>query len=637
MGVLSDVREPAQLSGLDEAQLKCLAAEIREFLISSVCRTGGHLGPNLGVVELTIALHRVFDSPHTPIVFDTGHQAYVHKLLTGRAEGFARLRQQGGLSGYPSRAESEHDLVENSHASTALAYADGLSKGRQLLGEQRPVVAVIGDGALTGGLAWEALNNLGTAGRPVVVVLNDNGRSYSPTIGGLSHHLRRLRDRPGYDSLVDLLGGTSSDVPPVLASSVFDELGFGYLGPLDGHDIAALEAALTHAAGLRRPVVVHVLTEKGRGYRPAELDQADHMHTVGVIDPATGTAPRPLSQQSQPVASPKRSWTDVFADTLVELAGDRPDLVGVSAAMLGPTGLQRLLDRYPERCFDVGIAEQQAVTSAAGLAMSGAHPVVAIYATFANRAFDQILMDVALHRLPVTFVLDRAGITGPDGASHHGIWDLSMLGTVPGMRVAAPRDSQTLSDELREAVAHTGGPTAIRFPKGTAGPAVPALRRIGGLDVLAEPVDPDPDRPTDVLLVAVGARGTAAVEAAGRLAAAGVGCTVVDPRWVLPVDRGLGPLASAHSHVVTVEEGVLAGGVGSRVAQLLAETGVRTPVTELGLPNDFAPHASRAELLARYGLDASGVADRVLAALDDHTAVPAPLLDEITTLRVRTG
>lgn len=626
MSILNDLSGPADLRSLDEPQLTKLAHEVREFLIGSVCSTGGHLGPNLGVVELTMALHRVFTSPFTPIVFDTGHQAYVHKILTGRRSGFASLRTAGGLSGYPNRAESTHDVIENSHASTALSYADGLSKAFELSGSDRAVVAVIGDGALTGGLAWEALNNLGVSGRPVIIVLNDNGRSYSPSVGGLPRHLARLGDRRGYAAVVEQLGGTAATTGTAAATGtpartdadtgadcLFTALGFDYLGPVDGHDAAAVEAALAQAQSRRHPVVVHCLTSKGRGYAPAENDLADHLHTVGVVDVATGHVPRSAQTTMQSAAT----WTDAFADALLEAGEAHPEVVAISAAMLGPTGLQRFADRYPDRCFDVGIAEQHAITSAAGLAMGGAHPVVALYATFAGRAYDQLLLDVGLHRLPVTLCLDRAGITGPDGPSHHGIWDLSMLGGIPGMRVAAPRDAQSLSEELHDAVAYREGPTALRFPKSSLGPPIRAEERWDGLDVLRAA------RRAAVLIVAVGATAAAALEAADALAADGTECTVIDPRWVLPVNPELVDLADRHRVVVTVEDGIRAGGVGSQIAQAVAAAGVTVPVTSVALPTEYIPHGSRAELIARYGLDAHGIADAV------RTAVCGPRLGRL--------
>lgn len=600
MSILDALNGPVELRALNAAQLLQLAAEIRGFLVESVCRTGGHLGPNLGVVEITMALHRVFDSPQTPIVFDTGHQAYVHKLLTGRRAGFGALRTAGGLSGYPSRAESVHDVVENSHASTALSYADGLSKAFELSGSDRTVVTVVGDGALTGGLSWEALNNLGTARRPVVIVLNDNGRSYSPTIGGLPRHLQRLQERSGYAAVVERLGGTAPG-PANSSESLFSALGFEYLGPVDGHDVSALESALAEAQRRRVPVVVHCLTRKGCGYAPAENDPVDRLHTVGIVDAATGHAPR--SAQTTRVSA--KTWTDAFADGLLEAGEAHEDVVAISAAMLGPTGLQRFADRFPDRCFDVGIAEQHALTSAAGLAMGGAHPVVALYATFANRGFDQLLLDIGLHRLPVTLSLDRAGITGPDGPSHHGIWDLSMLGCIPGMRVAAPRDAQSLSEELHEAVAYAEGPTALRFPKSKLGAPIRAREQWQGLDILRAA-----DRAT-VLIVAVGATAAAAVDASDALAADGVEATVVDPRWVLPVNPALVELAEGHRLIVTVEDGIRAGGVGSQIAQALAASGARRPVVNVALPTEYIPHGSREELLVRYGLDSAGIANSV--------------------------
>ena len=604
MGVLDRIDNPVDLRRLDAGQLVQLADELREFLVGSVCRTGGHLGPNLGVVELTIALHRVFDSPEVPIVFDTGHQSYVHKILTGRRAGFAGLRQAGGLSGYPNRAESVHDLVENSHASTALSYADGLSKAFTAAGDPgREVVALIGDGALTGGLSWEALNNLGRSGRRVIIVLNDNGRSYSPTIGGFPHHLSRLGDRPGYDALQHLLGGTPAHAsgPVRPRGGLFEDLGFSYLGPVDGHDVAAVETQLRLARELAGPVVVHCRTSKGSGYQPAEDDDADHMHAVGVVDPLTGRADAPA----------KQTWTDAFADALVEVGGRRRDVVAVSAAMLGPTGLQRFADRFPGRCFDVGIAEQHALTSAAGMAMGGLHPVVALYATFANRAFDQELLDVGLHGLPVTLVLDRAGVTGPDGPSHHGMWDLALLGVVPGIRVAAPRDAQTLVEGFGEAL-DVSGPTVLRFPKAALGAPLPALRRQDGLDVLHETTE------QHVLIVAVGVMAAPAVAAAERLAEEGISCTVVDPRWVLPVSEPLLELAAAHRTVVTVEDGVRDGGVGSRLATELGSRGVDVPVRCLGLPTEYLAHGTRAALLEQLGLGVAGVAEAVRSA---HRAV----------------
>ncbi|MER5886701.1 1-deoxy-D-xylulose-5-phosphate synthase [Streptomyces sp. NPDC001941] len=603
--LLCELDCPKALRGLSQEALASLAEEIRGFLIERVTAVGGHLGPNLGVVELTLALHRVFDSPHDTLLFDTGHQAYVHKLLTGRVADFDRLREHGGLSGYPSRTESEHDVVENSHATTALSYADGLAKARQLQDQQdRAVVAVIGDGAMTGGMAWEAMNNLGARqDRPVVVVLNDNERSYAPTIGALADHLQQLRG-DGADSVDWLLDGAPSALPRPLpvAGNLFELLGFAYLGPVDGHHLPSVEEALQVARELGRPVVVHVVTVKGRGYAPAEADQAERMHAVGVLDPASGL-PRTAS---------KPTWTHVFAEELSLLGERHRDLVAITAAMPGPTGLAAFGNRFPERFFDVGIAEQHAVTSAAGLATAGLHPVVAVYATFLGRAFDQVLMDVALHRLPVTFVLDRAGITGPDGPSHHGMWDLTILGAVPGMRVAVPRDARQLRELLAEAVTCADGPTALRFPKAGAQGDLPALERLGPVDVLHR------SGVRDVLLVTVGPLAAPALEAARSLAATGIGVTVVDPRWVLPVPHQLVELAARHRLVVTVEDNTRSGGAGTAVARALADAGSTVPVRVLGLPGRFIPAGQRTDLLAAAGLHPAGIVHAVLRARAGH-------------------
>jgi 1-deoxy-D-xylulose-5-phosphate synthase len=604
--LLSTVRTPQDVRAMTLDQLVRLAAEIRDFLVDRVSRTGGHLGPNLGVVELTLALHRVFESPRDSLVFDTGHQGYVHKILTGRQERFDQLRQRGGLSGYPNQAESEHDLVENSHASTALSYADGLAKAYALRHERRHVVAVVGDGALTGGMCWEALNNIAAARNPLVIVVNDNGRSYAPTIGGLADHLATLRLNPGYEKLLDQVKGALEHTPLVgrplyealhavkkgvkdalAPQALFEDLGIKYVGPVDGHDLAALESALRRAKGFGGPVIVHAVTRKGYGYQPAEDDLEDCLHSPSAFDVETGKA----------LAAPAQRWTNVFAEELIAIADERPDVVAITAAMPGPTGLAKLADKHPDRVFDVGIAEQHAVTSAAGLAMGGLHPVVAIYATFLNRAFDQLLMDVALHRLPVTFVLDRAGITGPDGPSHHGVWDLAILGVVPGLRVAAPRDAVTLCEELREAVS-VAAPTVLRFPTGAVLPELPAVRRLGAVDVLAE----SPDK--DVLLVAVGAFGHLGVEVAHAIE----GVTVVDPRWVRPIPAELVSLAGEHRLVVTVEDGVRAGGIGDALGQALRDSGVDVPLRNLGVPVGWHPHGSRTELLTDLGLTARDVA-----------------------------
>jgi len=616
-GLLARITCPADLRGLGPQDLALLSAQIRDFLVAKVSRTGGHLGPNLGVVELTLALHRVFDSPADRLLFDTGHQAYVHKIVTGRQAGFDLLRQRGGLTGYPNQGESEHDVIENSHASTALSYADGMAKAFAVRGEKRHVVAVVGDGALTGGMCWEALNNIATSGNPLVIVVNDNGRSYAPTIGGLADHLGTLRLNPGYEKVLDLvkeaLGRTPLVGPPlfealhavkkgikdaVAPQAMFEDLGIKYIGPVDGHDIAAVESALRRAKGYGGPVIVHAVTRKGYGYRPAEDDEADCLHGPGAFDIVTGRATAP----------PSLKWTSVFADELVALADERTDIVGITAAMAEPTGIAKLMRKYPARAFDVGIAEQHAATCAAGLALGGLHPVVAVYATFLNRAFDQVLLDVAMHRLPVTFVLDRAGITGPDGPSHYGIWDMSIFGVVPGLRIAAPRDAATLRAELREAVEVTDGPTIVRFPTGSVPPDLPAVDRIGGLDVLSR------TGAKDVLLVAVGAFGHLAVDAAARVAEQGYGVTVVDPCWVRPVPAELVALAAGYRLVVSVEDGIRTGGVGDAIAAALREAGIATPVRNLGVAPGWHPHGSRGEILAELGLTAQDVARQTVEA-----------------------
>ncbi len=635
MSLLASITGPRDLDALTPDQLEQLAQEVREFLIQNVARTGGHLGPNLGVVELTIALHRVFDSPNDPFVFDTGHQSYVHKLLTGRQD-FSRLRSRGGLAGYPQRSESVHDVVESSHASSSLSWADGISRALNRTGRtDRHVVAVVGDGALTGGMTWEALNNISDDNeRNLVIVVNDNGRSYAPTIGGMARYLNRVRTTDGYenlrrgsDSFFRKLGpagravyrGVRGGAHGFLSrfsnnAALYSNLDIKYLGPIDGHDLPVLEETLRLAKAYRAPVIVHVITEKGQGYEPARNDEADQFHAVGKIDPATG---EPLG------ASDGQAWTDVFSEALVEAGEQRDDIIAVTAAMLRPTGLRPFAQRFPERVYDVGIAEQHAVASAAGLAFGGLHPVVAIYATFMNRAFDQVMMDVALHKAGVTFVLDRAGVTGPDGPSHHGVWDLAMLQLVPGIRIAAPRDEARLREEFAEAIAVDDAPTVVRFPKGNVAADQPAIERLSdGVDVLWRHGE------EDVLLVGIGPMTRLAVEVAERLRAQGIGATVIDPRWVVPVQPSVVRLAAAHRLVITIEDGIRVGGVGTRVRQVLREAGVDTAVDELGLPDEFLNHATREQILDDAGLNAAKIAQDVVAqVLGTRIPVARPSTD----------
>ncbi|HWH96901.1 MAG TPA: 1-deoxy-D-xylulose-5-phosphate synthase [Pseudolysinimonas sp.] len=633
MTLLEGIRGPRDLDALSKDELAQLGDEIRRFLVTEVSKTGGHLGPNLGVVELTMAIHRVFDSPRDAVLFDTGHQSYVHKLLTGRQD-FSRLRMKGGLAGYPQRSESEHDIVESSHASSSLSWADGISRAFAMTGQgDRYVVAVVGDGALTGGMTWEALNNISDDNsRRLVIVVNDNGRSYAPTIGGMARFLNDVRTRRSYRRLYrtsqqvfDRFGtvgrafyrGTRGAVHGFLArftnnQALYSNLDIKYLGPVHGHDLAALESTLRQAKEYEAPVIVHVITEKGHGYGPAIADIADQFHAVGQIDPETG----------EPVEAPSRpSWTSVFADEIVELADENPRLVGITAAMLRPTGLHRFAEKYPERVFDVGIAEQHAVTSAAGLAYGGLHPVVALYATFVNRAFDQVLMDVALHRAGVTFVLDRAGVTGPDGPSHHGMWDLAILQAVPHIRIAAPRDSARLREQLREAVNVDDGPTVLRYSKGSVGSELDAARRTAdGVDVLREAAH------RDVLVVTVGPMAKLGLQVAERLAAQGIGATVVDPRWVIPVPASIIDLARDYRLVVTIEDGIRVGGIGTRIRQELRAAGVDTAVDELGLPDEFLDHGERGEILADVGLSDQHIArDIVAQVLGTRIPVARPL------------
>ncbi|MBA2507904.1 MAG: 1-deoxy-D-xylulose-5-phosphate synthase [Nocardioidaceae bacterium] len=629
MGLLDGIAGPGDLRTLSDAELDDLAEEIRERIVSAVAHHGGHLGPNLGVVELTLALHRVFDSPRDRVLFDTGHQAYVHKMVTGRAAAFDRLRQQGGLSGYPSREESDHDTIENSHASTSLSYADGLAKAYAVRGVDRHVVAVIGDGALTGGMAWEALNTIAAGkDRPLVVVVNDNGRSYAPTAGGLAARLAETRTNPRYETTLNSIKGRLNRVrfvgPPtygalhavkrglkdaIAPQGLFEDLGLKYVGPVDGHDRKAVERALDLAKKFGGPVLVHVVTEKGHGYARAVAHEVDQMHQSYPFDPDTGES----------LATPVTTWTHVFRDEIAVLAAERDDIVGVTAAMLQPTGLDAFADKFPDRVYDVGIAEQHAVTSAAGLALGGVHPVVAIYATFLNRAFDQTLLDVALHGCGVTFVLDRAGLTGEDGPSHNGMWDLSLLAVVPSMRVAAPRDGSRLRELLREAVAVDDAPTAVRFPKGAVPADLDPIDNVDGVDVLVRPATVEQGR--RVLIVAAGAMAHVAVEAAELLGASDepATVTVVDPRWVLPVAPLLIDLARDHDLVVTVEDNGRAGGFGSAVCSALVDAEVDTPVVVRAVPQQFHAHAKPAVLRERAGLSPRGVADAVSEWLSRHS------------------
>ncbi|MCQ1580526.1 1-deoxy-D-xylulose-5-phosphate synthase [Streptomyces parvus] len=616
MDLLTRIKGPRDLDRLSLGELDQLAEEIRTFLVDAVSKTGGHLGPNLGVVELTIALHRVFESPKDKVLWDTGHQAYVHKLLTGRQD-FSRLKMKGGLSGYPSRAESDHDIIENSHASGVLGWADGMAKANEVLKKDNHVVAVIGDGALTGGMAWEALNNIAAAkDRPLVIVVNDNERSYAPTIGGLANHLATLRTTDGYERflargkdilertpvvgrpLYETLHGAKKGLKDFIApQGMFEDLGLKYVGPIDGHDVEALESALQRAKRFGGPVIVHCLTEKGRGYTPALEDEADRFHAVGKIHPDTGL----------PISTSGLDWTSVFGEEMVKLGQEREDIVAITAAMLQPVGLGKFEESFPDRIYDVGIAEQHGAVSAAGLATGGLHPVFAVYATFLNRAFDQVLMDVALHKCGVTFVLDRAGITGTDGASHNGMWDMSILQCVPGLRIAAPRDADQVRAQLREAVAVDDAPTVVRFSKGAVGPAVKAVGKAGGMDILREPEAARPD----VLIVSVGALAPMCLEIADLLDAQGISSTVVDPRWVKPVDEALAPLAERHRVVVTVEDNSRAGGVGSAVSQALRDAGVDVPLRDFGIPPVFLDHASRGEVMTDIGLTAPDIARQV--------------------------
>ena len=616
--MLESIKSPADLKKLNLEQVTSLADEIRSFLIEQVSKSGGHLGPNLGVVELTIAMHRVFESPKDVIVFDTGHQSYVHKLLTGRMSGFDKLRQRGGIAGYPNRSESEHDVVENSHASTALSWSDGIAKGFSLTNQKdRVVVCVVGDGALTGGMSWEALNNIAASkNERLVIIVNDNERSYSPTIGGLATYLSTLRTTSGYEKFLDwgkgvlektpvvghpiyeTLHGVKKGIKDIVApQGMFEDLGLKYFGPVDGHDVVAIEKALKIAKDYYAPVLVHVITEKGRGHAPALNDEAEKFHAVGVVDPETG----------QPLSKSGKSWTSVFSDELVKIGAERKDVVAITAAMMGPTGLDKFEKAFPERTFDVGIAEQHATTSAAGMAFAGLHPVVAVYSTFLNRAFDQLLLDVALHKAGVTFVLDRAGVTGDDGPSHNGMWDLALTGIVPTLHVAAPRDGERIKETLREALDISDAPSLIRFPKGAVNPDIPAFERRDGIDVLYR------GESADVLLVSIGAFAAIAVEAAAQAYREGVGVTVIDPRWVKPLPKSLITMAQRYKSVVVLEDGIKHGGIASTVSELFRDAQLNVPVHSIGLPLSFLEHAKRTQILEDLGITVQNITRSLVA------------------------
>ena len=615
--MIESIKSPRDLDALTHDQLDALAAEIRSFLVEKVSKTGGHLGPNLGVVELTIAIHRVFESPKDVVLFDTGHQSYVHKILTGRAEKFDKLRQRGGIAGYPNRSESEHDVIENSHASTALSWGDGISRGFSLTQQDdRHVVVVVGDGALTGGMSLEALNNIASQeSRNLVIIVNDNERSYSPTIGGVATYLSTLRVTQGYERFLDwgkevlsktpvvgtpiyeTLHGMKKGIKDIVApQGMFEDLGLKYMGPIDGHDITAMEKALTKAKEFGEPILIHAITEKGRGYQPAVEDEAEKFHAVGIVDPETG----------EPIAKSGTSWTQVFSDELVRIGHKREDIVAITAAMLGPTGLDAFQKHFPERTIDVGIAEQHAVTSAAGMAFTGLHPVVALYSTFLNRAFDQVLLDVALHKAGVTFVLDRSGITGDDGPSHNGMWDLAITGIIPTLHVAAPRDGARLKETLNEAVAISDAPSLLRFPKGAVIEDIPAFERRDGIDVLYR------GESADVLLVSVGALAHVAVEAASQAYREGVGVTVIDPRWVKPLPVSLITMAQRYKSVVVLEDGIRHGGIASTISEMFRDAGLMVPIHSIGVPLEFIEHSKRGEVLSDLGITAQNITRSVV-------------------------
>ena len=642
--VLADIRQPSDLRGLTTAELEQLAAEIRDFVVAAVSETGGHLGSNLGAVELTLALHRVFDSPRDAILWDTGHQAYIHKIVTGRRGGFSQLRQAGGISGYPSREESAHDFIENSHASTVLSYAYGLAVARDAgqTPDRNHIVAVIGDGSMTGGMAYEALNNLGHTSKRVIIVLNDNGRSYAPTISNLSQgapgerkagllsktliririnpvYVRRQRKIEKFLKNIPLIGTQAERGMEAFKAGIreflqppafFEALGVRYIGPIDGHDIEAMEHAFSAAEQRveEGPVVIHVITEKGRGYSPAEDDDEKHLHDAPIFDPING-----------PPKSVPTGYTEAFADTIIKLAEQDARIVAITAAMPGPTGLIQFQEHFPDRFFDVGIAEQHAVTAAAGMAMGGMRPVVALYSTFLNRAWDQVVYDVAMHRLPVIFCLDRSGITGDDGPSHHGVYDMALLSKVPGMRVLAPSSTQDLQQMLSDAISLADtGPVAIRYPKGLA-------RNVDDNDIgsglqARKLVDGTTKR---VCVLAIGKLVGAALEAAETLKASNIDLTVWDVRSCAPLDPAMIADALQHDVVITAEDGIRDGGIGMTIENTINDAGNNTTSTThkrpiihvLGVPTTFVPTAKPNVILRQMGLDAQGIVAQVLRVL----------------------
>ena len=619
--LLDTVNHPADIRKLDKGQLLQLCDELRQEVISAVSVTGGHLGAGLGVVELTVAIHYVFDTPADKLIWDVGHQCYPHKVVTGRRDRIRTIRMGGGLSGFTKRSESEYDPFGAAHSSTSISAAIGFAIASKLDRAPTRAIAVIGDGAATAGMAYEAMNNAAAAGSRLVVILNDNDMSIAPPVGSLRNALARLVSSGKYltprkfaAKLAGLMPKPMRDAAErleeyargmVTGGTLFEELGFYYVGPVDGHDILSLVEILENVRDSDHgPMLIHAVTQKGKGYAPAE-SSADKYHGVVKFDVVTG------QQDKGPGGGPP-AYTKVFADALVAEATRDPKVVAITAAMPTGTGLDQFEKSFPDRMFDVGIAEQHALTSAAGMAFGGLHPVVAVYATFLNRAFDQLLMDVALHKAGVTIVLDRAGVTGPDGASHHGMWDMAMVQIVPGLHLAAPRDASRLREELREAVAIEDAPSVIRYSKGTVGAEVEAIERLGdGVDVLAR--RPAGSSDNDVLIVSVGAMSELALDVSNRLGAQGISSTVVDPRWLLPVRKSIIALASHHRLVVCIEDGVRAGGVGSRIRQEMRAAGVDTALNEVGLPVEFLDHGTRSQVLERVGLTAQQITHDVVA------------------------